>query len=279
MENKEKFPTVKDYIYLIIIIVIIFILLGANFFGASSSLANKLNFTATVTSIILAILAIVFPLIENSNIKQTNIILRQTSKDIKKANKSLQDNSSIINESVSTLNASIVQLQGLSERLNDERILSQIDSLRKEMANQSIITVKQLSDIMANTYPKAEKNSVDISFRDIINNKDVIKGLIQSVSPKCYRVLYLAYKLLGENFGRKEFIKKTTSFLQEESKNANFMDLHVGINVGLIRQLIKMGLIILSEPVEMSDVLKEIIQEQDDTIYAGVDLYIDNHKE
>lgn len=276
---QNKFPTVKDYIYLVIIVIIVFTLLGANIFGGNTSLGSELTFAATVTAIILAVLAIIFPLIDSANNRHIQNAIMKISSDLDTSNKTLQRNSEEVDKSISTMNTSVSELNRLSESLNSSKIIDLIDDLKKEVSLQSSATRDHFTKIFETNSSLGKDKAIEGSLlKSIGKDKTAIKEFISLFDIKGKTSVRLLYALsrASKDLDGDKYTRFIYSFIKNEDKDNN-KDFNVGVYACMIRFLRIFGLIEFDNKFVFSDVIKDIISEEEPETFAEVDSFITSY--
>jgi hypothetical protein len=132
--KRQKMIPRRDFIYLCIILTIAAIALVTIVLGDSTRAGENLNFAATLSSIILAVLAIVITLVDSSGQKE---IISQ-----------LQDASEEINDSVENVRSTLS---------NTREQLSEVLKLKDELLEQSRLNMKEIKDEFINEIKKQAK--------------------------------------------------------------------------------------------------------------------------
>jgi hypothetical protein len=230
--------------------------------GSDADLNNKLNFAATVTSILLAAIAIVISLIEG--FKNA------------KANENILNSSEVITGVTDQLSKSTQVLKSLSENLNNFDIAASLQSLQDKIENSNS-ELSSIKSMFANNSTSVQSATINTIFED---NKELTKNLIDSInSSKNNFLLKLLYFLANvseinlEN--EKELTEVFTEVLNYDPDTNTFSETSRTPLISQFAVFSKLKFIdVWDAPHIINPQIIDILKEYPNEIYEPVDSYI-----
>jgi hypothetical protein len=125
MDEDERVNVVKKialthYVYMIVLFVLVVILILALEFGGSGRAGENLNFAATLASIILAVIAILYTLFDSSSQKKNAENIRKSVKELKGYSEDFKDQIKESRQFNSELLSKFVELEEWRKQVKEE---------------------------------------------------------------------------------------------------------------------------------------------------------------
>lgn len=143
--------TRKDLTYFLIILIIILIAVSSSFLGNNKEANNNINFAATIVSIILGVIAILYTLMDSTGQKESIATLLNVSSK-------LEEQTKVFEQSLDKNIELSAQIESIKDEIqkNNSDILNSINSLNTMIEDGQITDVKQelenLKDKLNNNY-------------------------------------------------------------------------------------------------------------------------------
>lgn len=236
--NKSEFPTKKDYYYSVAIACIILSALIIGLVGNSMTLATKLNFTATVISIILAVIAIIITLVEalkNGHVTQviiasTNTLEKVTS-DLMSSSNEIKNSATTSSQMIEDVNKKIVEssnnLSQISVYLDEE-----FQKIREMLEYQTHVLSTVEGKMLEGISEYGDTTEVSGLSRIILKNKEYISELMNSMNIVINDVLYYLVYFL-------EHSKDKISGSSDEDLRNQYFDIVIAFNKFVVNELVK----------------------------------------
>lgn len=277
----NSFPTKRDYYYGLGIIGTSVSTLIIGLFGDSTTLATKLNFTATVTSIILAVIAIIITLLEGAKNGQANDRIINSSKTLKKVTKKLNEategSSLKIDAATDNINKSIDLLKEISEKINNVEFIEEFRIIREGLQAHSEmlstvsdkITEIPNSMLISQTHHSSSGSLTTSKLNDLLEtNKDILNEFLSSVdflkNKPLHYLLYFLDSIQGKTLDSSKDNSIVWSFLRNYLSNDSLLqkkeDFVLGVLTSAYMQLKSYNLVtIQDDSIKISSTLSSYI--------------------
>jgi hypothetical protein len=127
--NLNKYFDSKDYNYWLFILVLLIVALSTSQFGNNASILNYVSFAGTITSIILAVIAIIYSFFQNFSNTSLNQKLIESADKIENTISNIDNASKGICETSSLIDNATVKIESSSEKI--EKVVDTVnDSLK-----------------------------------------------------------------------------------------------------------------------------------------------------
>lgn len=284
----KTFPTKRDYYYGLGLIGICVSALVVGLFGDSATLATKLNFTATVVSIILAVIAIIITLLEGAKNGQANDRIINSSKTLKKVTKKINEATDISSNKIDTatddINKSIDLLKKISEKLSTVEFIEEFRVIKEglETHNAMLSTVSEKITEMPNSMIFSQSRDIAGSqttskLYDLFDtNKDVLNEFITSLDilkkKPIHHLLYFLHSVQGRtlDFSNNSNIDNhivwtfLNQYLSNDSLFKNKVEFTLGVLTSAYVQLKFYKLILIQDDsIKVFDTLSSLIDVED----------------
>lgn len=157
LNSKNKYIRKSHFIWLSIVFLISIIFIGVLALGDSERAGENLNFAATATSIVLAVIAIVYTLVDSATHKQSMYDLKKVTEDMEK---SVVKTQSILRRTINTSEKHLESLIEMKDELKlhyEESVSNLREEIKKTIVQKEKITIEELDKIFKSSFKEYNK--------------------------------------------------------------------------------------------------------------------------